>query len=553
MLLTRRHSPTQPCSVHHLTLLLLGVFLFLQVACKNEDRVDRATREKILLIGNGAEPKALDPQLVSSVGDSNIAGALFEGLVAFHPSVDAKHAPGVAKSWESNADFTEWTFHLRENAKWSNGDPVTAHDFVYAYSRILDPDLGSPYSSMLFFLKNGEKFNKQEVDSFADVGVKAVGDFTLVCTLNVPVHYFPDVVKHTTWMPVHQGTIEKFGSKTDNFTDWQKPGNHVGNGPFMVTDWRINSHVKVRKNPHYWDANTVQLEGIDFLPLDNTFTEERAFRDGLVHVTYILPSNLIQQYRDEKPEVLRTEKYAGTYFFRFNQNKAPMNNIHFRKAISYAIDRQQIVTYVTQGGQTPAHGFTPPTEGGYQPPNMLSFNPEKAREHLKKAGFSSGKEVPKFAILINSSEAHKAIAEAIQDMLKDNLGIEKVEISNQEWKVFQQTLTDMNYQVARSAWIADYLDPFTFLSIWQEDDTNNETGWANPKYDQLLHDAAFEPTQEARFKMLQDAERILVDELPIIPIYWYTSIYLVHPDVKNLNPLLLRHPPYKHIRLSAGE
>ncbi|MEO0416412.1 MAG: peptide ABC transporter substrate-binding protein, partial [Verrucomicrobiota bacterium] len=416
-------------------LILTLVTATLLSSCDRDRRVDKAARDKILLLGNGGEPKALDPQIVSSVGDSNIMRALFEGLTTYHPTDDAKHAPGVAERWEPNETADQWTFYLRKNAKWSNGDPVTAHDFVYSYGRILDPEFGAPYASMLYFLKNGKKYNEGQVD-FDQVGVKAIDDHTLQCTLTNPTPFFPDVIKHTTWLPIHQPTIEKFGGKTDVFTDWQKPGNHVGNGPFQLTSWRVGGSVKTERNPHYWDNETVKLNGIEFYPLDNNYTEERAFRNGLIHKTYVVPTNLIPKYKEADDPRLELEPYIGSYFYRFNQKDEVTKNVHLRRALSCAIDREKIVKFVTQAGEKASYAFTPPTEGGYQPPNRIKFDPAEAREHLKKAGYASGSDVPAFTLIINTSEAHKAVAVAIQDMWSEHLGISDVNIENQEWKVY---------------------------------------------------------------------------------------------------------------------
>lgn len=545
---------TQQGSLWHLTLFGVSLLLgFLSTGCERETRVDLATREKILLLGNGGEPKALDPHLVSSVGDANILRALFEGLVAYHPEDDTKNEPGVAERWEANEDFSEWRFFLRNDARWSNGDPVTAHDFVYSYHRILHPDFAAPYSSMLYFLKNAEKFNKGEIDDFSKVGVHAVNDFELVCTLESPTPFFPDVVKHTTWLPVHQPTLETYGSMTETFTDWQKPGNHVSNGAFRLTDWRINAHVKVRRNPHYWDAENVKLNGLNFYPIDNTFTEEKAFRGGLLHYTYVVPNNLIPAYVEKKDPRLRTETYAGIYYYRCNTLQPPTDNVEFRRALAYSINQETIVNFVTRGGQQPAFAFTPPSEAGYHPPDVIRYDPDKAREHLKKAGYESGADVPEFTIILNTSDAHKSIAVAIQDMWKKVLGIEKVKIENQEWKVYQQTVIDMKYDVARAGWIGDYVDPTTFLGIWRSGDSNNNTGWSHPEYDRLLRESSLLSDTQARYAMLAEAESILLEEVPVLPIYWYTRVYLLHPDVKNWNPLLLDNHPYKHIDLSRDE
>jgi oligopeptide transport system substrate-binding protein len=545
----RRPRHRAPFPFAHLALLALITAL---PACSRTDRVEEATKNKILLLGNGAEPKALDPHLISAVGDSNIARALFEGLVTYHPTDDAKHEPGVAERWEPNQDFTEWTFHLRKNARWSNGDPVTAHDFVYAYNRILNPKMGSPYSSMLYILENAKEYSMGEIDDFSKVGVKAIDDHTLKLSLNAMIPYLPDVVKHTTWYPVHQATIEKFGTMTDQFTLWQRPGNHVGNGPFKLDDWRINAYVEVSRNPYYWDAENVKLNGIVFYPIDNTYSEERAFRDGLIHYTYVLPDSLIPSYRDSESPFLESDPYLGTYFFRCNVTRAPLDNKYLRRALAFAIDRQKLVEFVTQGGQIPAYGFTCPVEGGYDPPHEISFDPERAREYLKKAGYENGKDVPPFSVIINTSESHKAIAVAIQDMWKTHLGLENVSINNQEWKVFQQTLKDLKYDVARSGWIGDFIDPTTFLDLMRSDDTNNETGWRNEEYDRLIQEAKNTPDLKLRDEKLHQAEEILLDHMPIIPIYWYARVFLLHPDVKNWNPLLLDNHPYKYIDLEPS-
>ena len=531
-------------------MVLMGGLL----SCEKRPGVDIATRDQILVIGNGAEPKALDPHIVSAVGDSNIMRVLFEGLVTFHPSDDSEDAPGVAYDWEpkSEDDATEWTFYLRKDAKWSNGDPVTSADFAYAYSRILHPEMGSPYSSMLYVLVNAEKYAAGEVP-FSEVGVKTPDSHTLVLSLNANIPYFPDMVKHTTWLPVHQGTIERFGGMTTPYSPWQRPGNHVGNGAFMLEDWRINAYVKVKPNPHYWDADTVKLKGIHFYPIDNIFTEERAFRDGQIHMTYELPPNFIPVYKEANDPSFRTDPYFGTYFYRCNTTRPPMNDVNFRKALAYAIDRQKIIDYIKQGNERPAYGLTYPIKG-YAPPKGLGFDPEKARDFLKKAGYSSGADVPKFSVMINTHESHKAIAVAIQDMWATHLGFSKenVTIKNQEWKVFQQTLQDIDYDVARSGWIGDFIDPTTFLDLMRSDDTNNETGWKNAEYDRLIQEAKQMTDREARNKKLVEAEEIMLNEMPVIPIYWYTRVYLRHPDVKGWHPLLLDNHPVKHVWLERS-
>lgn len=530
---------------------LVAAFLgFALAGCQREDFAARCARDGILLLGNGGDPKALDPHLVASVGDSNILRALFEGLVTHHPSDENQLEPGVAMRWEHNADYTEWIFHLRADARWSDGSPVTARDFVYSYRRILEPDLASPYASMLYLLKNGQAYNEGTLANFSRVGVKAPDDHTLVCSLELPAAYFPQVVKHTSWLPVHGPTIEKFGRMTDRFTPWQRPGNQVSNGAFRLKSWRIAHSVVVERNPHYWDAKTVGLNEIRFYPYE-TYAEERAFRGNRLHYTYTLPSELIKSYQKRSPGLIRLEPYYGSYFFRMNVAHPPLDNPKVRRALTLAIDRKAIVENITQAGQVPATAFTPPTEGGYQPPPMVSFDPAAAKALLAEAGYPGGKGFPKFTLLINTSEAHRAVAEAMQDMWKRHLGIASVEIGNREWTTFQSDVINQKYDVARAGWIADYLDPATFLDMWRKGDSNNNTGWENADYDRLLKEAALEPTPEARFAKMREAEAILLEELPVLPVYWYTRSYLIRPEVKNWNPLLLDQHNYKYIRLEA--
>jgi oligopeptide transport system substrate-binding protein len=233
--------------------------------------------------------------------------------------------------------------------------------------------------------------------------------------------------------------------------------------------------------------------------------------------------------------------------------QAPTDNADFRRALAYSVNQEVIVKYVTRGGQQPAYAFTPPSEDGYHPPDVIHYDPDKALEFLKKAGYASGADVPEFTIILNTSEAHKSIAVAIQDMWKKTLGIQNVKIENQEWKVFQQTVIDQNYDVARAGWIGDYVDPTTFLGMWVTNDSNNNTGWSSPDYDRLLRESALLSDPAERYAKLAEAESILLDEVPVLPLYWYTRVYLLHPDVKNWNPLLLDNHPYKHIDLQSSK
>jgi len=531
-----------------LAFVIVAVVRFHHSRSSRPLRVDVATREGHYSVGNGAEPATLDPQIATGTPEHHIFDALFEGLVT--PTVEDTDAdgPGVAARWETT-DYTTWTFHLRPEAKWSDGKPLTAHDFVWSYQRMLSPALGAEYAEMLFLLKGGEQFNKGEISDFSQVGVQAVDDHTLRLTLNGPAPYLPSMLKHYAWYPMPRHVIERFGAMTDRDTHWTRAGNHVGNGSFKLKEWRFTHSITVERNPHYWDAATVKLNQISFIPIVSDATEERAFRDGQLHKTETMPLSQISVYRKDHPEFFRENVLLSTYFYRINTTRAPMNNKLVRKALALAIDRDSLIRNVLQGGYKPTTGFTPPGAGqGYEPPNVLRFNPEEARRLLAEAGYPGGKGFPKFDILINTLESHRTIAEAIQEMWKKHLGIQ-VAVLNQDWSVYLASQRKLDYDVCRAGWVGDYLDPFTFLSIWQKGDGNNQTGWSHPRYDELMQSSLREPDLTKRLAMLKEAETILLDELPVLPIYWYVRNCLVRPEVKGLKSSLLEHYCYKALSL----
>ncbi|HEY5895194.1 MAG TPA: peptide ABC transporter substrate-binding protein [Chthoniobacterales bacterium] len=533
------------------TLFLLPCLAMLSMAAisvKAETKADIAAKNKILLIGNGSEPQNLDPHTTRGVTENHIISALIEGLIAYHPTDQALIEPGVADKWEHNADASEWTFHIRDNAKWSNGDPVKASDFVFAYQRILSPALAADYADMLYVMVGAEDFHKGKTTDFSTVGVKAIDDHTLKITLVGPTPYFLSMLQHYSWFPVHPPTILKFGKIDDRVSLWTRPQNYVGNGPFKLKDWKPNEVITVERNPHYWDASKVKLNGIEFYPIEDQNTEERAFRAGQLHHTNEVPLDKIPAYRRDNPDLIRIDPYFGVYFYRINVTKDVLKDVRVRKALNLALDKDSIVENVTRGGQIPATGYTPKGMNGYETPELIDYDPDKARELLAEAGYPDGKGFPKFDILINTSESHKTIAEAIQEMWKQELGID-VGIRNEEWKVYLDSQTNMRYQITRSGWIGDYMDPITFLSMWTTGNGNNNTGWSNKDYDALIAEANRTGDDAKRKEVLRKAETILLNDPPFATIYWYTRVYLLSPHVVNWNPLLLDNHNYKYIDL----
>lgn len=525
--------------------LIPAISCLLLVSCQKETQVERANREGILLVGNSAEPKALDHQLVTGVIESKLITALFEGLVADDPLKDDASPPGAAASWEHNEDMTGWVFHLQPQGKWSDGAPVTAHDFVFAYNRLLHPDFAGPYAEMLYFLENAEAFNKGKITDFSQVGVKAVDDFTLQLKLREPVPYLPSLTRHYTWFPVPRHVVLQHGKMTDRFTKWSVLPNMVSNGAFKLTQWRFHDFIEMKRNPHYWNAANVGLNGIRFYPIENPYTETRAFLSGQLHTTYQLPSDLIRTMKKDHPESLRQEPYVGTSFIRINTTRPALSDPRVRQALSLSLDREQICKYIMEGF-FPATSLTPKM-GAYEPEAKLRFDPEKARALLAEAGFPNGDGFPVFSLLI-SRPAARASAEATQAMWKQHLNI-RVNIQNMDWGSFTSAQQSLNFDMASSGWVGDYLDPTTFLNMWTPGNGNNNTGWSDPRYLELLREAALKSDPTERFALFREAEGLFMDALPILPISYQARNYLLRPEVKGWHPLLLDNHPWGQIRL----
>lgn len=531
--------------------LFVVVFSFLALlggCSKNETNVEQGLKEQILHLGNGTEPQGLDPHLVTGVPEHRLIAALFEGLVDEGPT-DLSPVPGVAKSWDISEDQKVYTFHLNENAKWSNGDTVTANDFVYSWRRMLTPSVAAQYAYMLHYIENAEAYNKGELKDFSQVGVKALDKHTLEVTLSNPTPFFLRVLQHYSYFPVHQKTIEKFGKMDDRSNQWTRPGNMVSNGAFTLESWELNKIITVKKSPIYWDADTVKLKEIHFYPTESQQTEERGFRAGQFHITYEVPVNKIPRYQKEHADLIRIDPYLGTYYYRFNTTKAPFDNILVRKAFAMSIDRDLITKAVTKGGELAAYSFTPPGTAGFTAEAKVAFNPGAARQLLANAGYPNGKNFPTVEILYNTHEKHKVVAEAIQQMWKKELGV-NVSLINQDWKVYLNSERSLDYDISRAGWIGDYPDPNNFLNMFITDGGNNKTGWSHAEYDNLIAAASNTGDQSKRFEYFQKAEAILMDELPIMPIYTYTKPFLISPDVKGWHATILDHHPYKHVHLA---
>ncbi len=525
---------------------VLAIFL-IATGCQRRSPVEIGNREQVLHRGIGHDLADLDPHLATGTSDYSVLSALFEGLVAEDP-VDLHPVPGVAEAWDISPDGLRYTFHLRENARWSNGEPLRAMDFVNSIRRALSPTLTAENAAMLYLIRGAEGYARGQSSDFASVGVAARDPRTLEITLDKPTSTFLTQLVQPIWYPVPMATLAKFGPTDRRGNPWAKPNQLVGNGPFNLSDWKPNQEIVVTKSATYWDAAKVRLKEIHFHTIDSVDAEETAFRAGQLHVTDALPAGKIDIYRAERPSRLRIDPLLGTYFYRINVGRPFLGDARIRRALALAVDRTTIVDKLLRGGQMPAYSLVPEGTAGYLPATRLAFNPEAARQLLVEAGYPGGRGLPEFELTFNNSENHRLIAEAIQEMWRKELGVSAKLVNQEQTSVLELRRTG-KYEILRGAWIGDYADPQTFLDVFTSGSGNNFTGWSNPSYDSLVRQASLTIDPAGRLKLFQQAEAQLLDASPIIPIYFYTHVFVIQPSVKGWHPTLLDHHPYKAVWL----
>jgi len=536
-----------PTAVLGLATLLFAIF---SISCsKRESAADEGIRTQTLLVGNLAEPQDLDPHVVTAYTDMNILVALFEGLTVLDEKT-SQALPGVAESWDVSPDGLVYTFHLRPTARWSNGDPVTSRDFAYSFQRLLTPAFAGETSYMLWPIKNAEAFNAGRIADFAAVGIAAPDDATLRLTLEHPTPYLPALAAQPSWCPVHRATIEKFGRMEERGTRWTRPGNLVGNGPFNLAEWSPNSRIVVTKNPLYWDAARSRLNRIIFFPIESADVEERNFRSGQIHVTYDLPVSKIATYRDRNPEVFRNDRLLDILYLNFNVTKPPFDNPLVRQALAAAIDREAVSRSVFDGAWPAAYSITPPGCGGYLAPARPPDSFDEARRLLAEAGYPDGKGMPSIPLMVLNDIRQPKLAEAIQAMWRRELGVQAT-IEPYEQKTWLQNQQSMTHTAAFLGWIADFADPVTFLNLFVTGNGNNWSGWSNPAYDRLMNEAARTADAQARFRIFQQAETLMLKETPVAPLVFRTKTYLLNPAVKNWEPSPLGMHLYKKVYLQS--
>ncbi|MCC6414394.1 MAG: peptide ABC transporter substrate-binding protein [Opitutaceae bacterium] len=527
---------------------LVAPIIALLGCAPRETPVEAGIRTHTLLVGNAAEPADLDPHLATILTDQIIINTLFEGLTALDEQT-TKPVPAAAESWSVSADGLTWTFHLRENLMWSNGEPLVAADFITAWRRALNPAFAADNAWYLFVIKNAEAYNAGQIADVATLGIAAPDDRQLVLTLEQPTPFLPALVSLPAWFPLNPRNLEKFHALDQRGQPWTRPGNLVSNGAYQLAAWQPNARIILDKNPHHRDAATAQLEHIVFLPIEKPDDEERNFRAGQLHVTFTLPVTKIAAWRARAPEQLRIDPLLQSNFLRFNTTRAPCNDARVRRALSLTIDRDLLARTVLQGSRLPAASLTPPHTGGYDAPNPMNVNAAAARALLAEAGFAEGKGLPAIELMVRNDEIMPRLAEAIQAMWKTELGVTAT-ISQTEQKIWIQNQQTLNYAVCLSAWTADFPDPVSFLELFLSGGSYNWTGWTSERYDQILAQAAITNDAGQRFTLLRTAETLLLNEAPIAPLYFGAQTHLLHPAVKGWTPAPLGFRRFQFISLA---
>jgi len=565
---------------------------------------------------NETEIKSMDPATVTGIPEHRILAAIFEGLAKPNPETYLPE-PGVAESWDISADERVYTFHLRPDARWSNGVAVTADDFLYGIRRMLDPMTGARYAYQCWYIKNARRYSaglagvepgdrvevelnlpaghpwtrrgellhgvllskkstdksgqnsnvvavrvgnqerqflvgadtqeapggvelcRQVLLDFREVGIEAVDDKTLVTTLERPTPFWLQLTMHYALFPLYRPCVEDHGSP-----DWTYPENIVGNGAFRLQFRRVRDRIRLVKSDTYWDRENVRLNIVDALSVDSRTTAFNMYETGridwLTDTESLIVRDLLEQGRDEVD--LNPAPFLCTYFYGLNLNQKPLDDVRVRQALSLALDREEITRIAMGAGEVVAYGLVPPGIPGYQSQECHRGDPAEARRLLSEAGYPNGIGFPKFEILYNSDETHQTIAELIRKQWQRNLGI-TVSMRNEEWGSYLNSQRQMNFGICRRSWVGDYLDANTYLDMFVTDGENNRSGWSNLEYDRLVADAAAELDDEKRLRLLESAERILMEELPIIPIYYYVSRNLVRPYVRGFyNTAVDLHP-----------
>ncbi|MDQ7093960.1 peptide ABC transporter substrate-binding protein [Desulfosporosinus sp. PR] len=488
-----------------------------------------AAKEMKMSFAPGGEPKTLDPQMSNGVPEAIMEMALFEGIMR----LDKDNVPqlAVADSVEVSPDGLKYTVKLKDS-KFSNGDPLTASDFKASWLHALDPAAAAEYAYQLFYIKNAEAYNSKKAKA-EDVGINVVDPKTLEITLEAPCPYFKSLLAFPTYFPVDQKNVKANGN-------WNtEAATFVSNGPFMMKSWSHNDKMVLVKNPNYYDVANVKLSELDFNLVEDGKAATTAFEAGqLDGHDNLVPEDIV---RFKKDGTLKQAPQLGTYFYRFNTTRKPLNDPRVRQALTIALNRQDLIDNVFKGGQTPAFAYVPGAIPDATPGkdfrsvggDFFKEDVAKAKQLLAEAGYPDGKNFPTLTILYNTNGTHQLPAQAIQDYWQKNLGI-TVKLQGQEWAVYQQSMQGLQYDIVRAGWLGDYIDPMTFLDMFVTNGGNNQTGWSNAAYDKDIDTAKNSADQTVRMQAMHDAEKILMTEMPIMPIYFYVNNYVLKDNIKGV-------------------
>ncbi len=494
----------------------------------------------VLRFNNGAEPQTLDPAIMTGVPEGRLARQLFEGLVV-EDDKTLEPLPGVAESWdiEENRVFT---FHLRKDAKWSDGTPITADTFKYSWMRVLNPETAAQYAYQLWYIKNAEAYTNGEAKA-EEVGIEVIDEYTLKVELDSPTPFFLGLVAFYTYLPQPKHVIDKVGGDK-----WYTKENIVCNGAFMLADWKPQNHVKLVPNPEYYERDKVKLDEVYAYPYEDGNTALEMYLNGELDYITGVPTERMDEMK--KSDEFHAATYLGTYYYRINVTEPPLDSAKVRMALAMTMDRTQICRYITKAGQIPAYSWIPNNMPGYEFENDIwEEDTEEAQKLLAEAGYPNGEGFPEITLLYNTSESHKKVAEAIQQMWKEKLGI-NVSLENAEWKVYLDKVNNMDYQIARAGWIGDYVDPNTFADMFVTDGGNNNTGWSNARYDELIQMAKVEQDSDKRMEYFAESEKILMNELPLIPIYYYVNVYMLKNYVNGIYENILDNHRFKYVTVN---
>ena len=524
--------------------LLLSLILVVAIVFTGCSLNKATGKKKILYSNNGSEPGSLDPALAQGTHESWVLENVFEGLMTFDEKGEL--VKGMAKDYKISDDGLIYTFTIRDDAKWSNGEPVKAEDFEFAWKRALDPEMAADYAYQLYYIKGGEAFNSGETTA-DQVAVKALDDKTLEVTLEFPTAYFLELTAFYTYMPVNKAMVE-------SNPDWAKsPETHISNGPFKLVKWEHNAKIVMEKNPEYYNAKKIKLDGIDLDIIEDQNTAWQKYDGGEYHILLDPPTSVVAQLREEDSKELTLGAQVGTYYYNVNPDVEPFNNVKVRKALSMALDRETIVRDITQGGQIAAEGVVPyglMDENGKEfrdgVGNLIEYNPEEAKvlfeEGLAEEGMTLDEFNSKnFILLYNTSESHKKIAQAAQEMWRTKLGI-NIGLENVEFQVKLDREKAGDYEISRGGWIGDYMDPMTLLDLWWSDSSFNDVNYNNPEYDKRILESKTLMDQKVRMENMREAEKMLMEDMAVIPVYFYTQPYVTKPGVKGIIKVPIRYP-----------